>query len=64
MYSTVDGDGMVNIMDTQYSSVFWKMFGVSEDGDLAYTGSYGGSSMGQSLTWGRITLGNRISLQI
>ena len=41
MYSTVDGDGMVNIlMDTESSPSYWRMFGVSEDGDLAYyTGS-------------------------
>ena len=49
MYSTVDGDGMVNIlMDTESSPSYWRMFGVSEDGDLAYyTGSYTGSSSGK-----------------
>ena len=48
MYSTVDGDGMVNILiDTENSPSLWRMFGLSDDGDLAYyTGSYGGSSYG------------------
>ena len=50
MYSTVDGDGMVNIlMDTESGSPsYWRMFGLSEDGDLAYyTGSNGGYSSGK-----------------
>ena len=65
MYSTVDGDGMVNILMDTETSPTWRMFGLSDDGDLVYyTGSYSGSTGDQSLTWGPITLANRISLQI
>ena len=47
MYSTVDGDGMVNILMDTETSPTWRMFGLSDDGDLVYyTGSYGGSTSG------------------